>query len=596
MNRSWRHQLGAALGLRFGWRAQFLLSGEDRLTVERLLSTTRLFLAALALVTLYMEPHGPPWLRPVVHGLLVAYAVFAASVVILLRVRSEWILRARDVIHMGDVALAAIVTVMTNGPSSPFFVFFLYGLLAAALRWGFRATAFTGAAITMWYAFETVGFARIASEPLEPSTIVLRIAYLLIATVLLASLAGTQGTFHPERDVLSRMLARVMRSSSYRQSVEDALRELIDFTDARSAVLALQQIDSGRIYAWTLPRTGGITLTEERETDGIRWFFTMPADVIAWIVERRRSGLRVRGIGTEGNVVLDQDDLSQHRAMLGRTGSTVLVALSTHTPGWRARLYLFDPTCRHESDVRLLHHVVTQAGPALHGHYMIARLRTTIIEVARARISRELHDRLLQSLIGLEMEMEALRRRAETLPSVVRRDLPTIQQHLHEAILDTRDLMTEMRPRVSEGGVLGAVGEMMQRFRSDTGIEAVLSTDVQNVDASPRISAELVRIVQEALTNIRKHSRARHVHVHFGRVNGSWTLSIEDDGQGFAFTGTQSLAELEFTRRGPLVIEERVRAIGGDLRLQSEPGKGARLEVIWCDARGRTPKESIAHV
>lgn len=596
MTQSWRHRIGAALGLRFGWRAQFLLSGEDRLRVERLIAITRLFLAAVAVITLYLDPNEPATLARVAYGLLVAYVVFAVAVLVLLRLRSVWVLGARDVIHVCDIALAAILTVLTNGPSSPFYIFFVYGMLAAALRWGFRATALTGATITMWYAVETSVFAQFAPETITPTTVLFRIAYLLIATVLLASLAGTQGAFHAERDVLSRMLARVMRSSSYRQSVEDALRELLDFTDARVAVLALQQMDSGRIYTWTIARSGGLTLSEHRESDSQRWFFTMPANAIAWTIERRHGGVRVRGVGAEGAVPLDIDANPHHHATLRRNGATTCVVLRTETPGWRARLHLFDPTCRNDSDVRLLHHVVSQAAPALHSHYMIARLRTTIIEVARARISRELHDRLLQSLIGLEMEMEALRRRAETLPSVVRRDLPAIQQHLHEAILDTRDLMTEMRPRVSEGGVLGAVSEMVQRFRSDTGIDAVLSSDVENVDASPRISGELVRIVQEALTNIRKHSRARHVHVHFGRVNRSWTLAIEDDGKGFAFSGTQSLEELEFARRGPIVIEERVRAIGGDLRLRSEPGRGARLEVIWSDARGRAPKEASAHV
>ena len=79
--------------------------------------------------------------------------------------------------------------------------------------------------------------------------------------------------------------------------------------------------------------------------------------------------------------------------------------------------------------------------------------------------------------------------------------------------------------------------------------------------------------------NVRKHSGATHVLVRLGLREGYYRVSIEDDGRGFQFSGSLSYTQLEESGKGPLVIRERVRLIEGDLTIESNPGKGARLEV-----------------
>jgi signal transduction histidine kinase len=88
-----------------------------------------------------------------------------------------------------------------------------------------------------------------------------------------------------------------------------------------------------------------------------------------------------------------------------------------------------------------------------------------------------------------------------------------------------------------------------------------------------------VRIVQESLVNIRKHSGAQSAVVRFGSQESLWKLVVNDDGNGFPFAGCFGLAELDTLRRGPAVIKERVRAVGGDMIIESTPGHGSRLEI-----------------
>ena len=84
--------------------------------------------------------------------------------------------------------------------------------------------------------------------------------------------------------------------------------------------------------------------------------------------------------------------------------------------------------------------------------------------------------------------------------------------------------------------------------------------------------------------NILKHSPARNVLGGSDAQDGFWKLVVDDDGKGFDFSGRRELSDLDASRLGPMVIKERVRSIGGRLIVESQPGKGSRLEVL-CPQR-----------
>jgi signal transduction histidine kinase len=88
-----------------------------------------------------------------------------------------------------------------------------------------------------------------------------------------------------------------------------------------------------------------------------------------------------------------------------------------------------------------------------------------------------------------------------------------------------------------------------------------------------------VRIVQEALVNVRKHARARNVLIRLTGTDGGCTLVIEDDGVGFDFEGRFADDELAHRRIGPAIIRERARIAGAHLAIDSAPGAGARIEL-----------------
>jgi len=471
-------------------------------------------------------------------------------------------------------------------------VFFIFVLLAAALRWGVAPTAATGAAIALWYLAEAVLQPPLAEE-FDVTRFLMRTAYLLVATLVLAQLAGIQRAFYTDNYLLSRVLAGLKRGDSFTESLEDVLEAALVYTGAERAVLALADETAERLYIWQMlsaqsPRAAHVSLDERPRAERAALFFDAPAAALVWSAARGRDGsLRVRALGADGTAQPRDVEPEPHLALIDRYGATGYVGVSVRLPQWDVRLYVCNAIRVTDGDLRFLQRFGMHLGPALHSQYFVSRLRTRIGAVERARLARELHDGLIQSLLGLEMEIQAVRQTHGTTEPRMEETLERVQHNLHRTVLDTRDLMAELRPHpVSRAGLLPEVSGLVERFRNDTGIDARFSTDLETLDCAPRTCLEVSRIVREALINVRKHSGANQVMVHFGRREGRWTLSIDDNGRGFNFAGRRAQAELEAAGLGPVTIQERVQAIGGSLTVQSNPGSGARLEISWPSPPG----------
>jgi signal transduction histidine kinase len=248
---------------------------------------------------------------------------------------------------------------------------------------------------------------------------------------------------------------------------------------------------------------------------------------------------------------------------------------------WRGRVFLFNPSWRGEKqeELRFLLDFVRQVGPAVYNVYLLHRLRRRAGAAERARFARELHDGAVQSLIAVEMQVDVLRRQAEA-GKAIGGELGRIQGLLREEVLKLRELMQQMKAiEVDKGRLLRVLNDTVERFQRETGISARFVTDLEDLDMPQRVCRELLRIVQEGLVNVRKHSGARHALVRLGSTQHRWSLTLEDDGKGFPFEGRFDQEQMEQTGKGPMIIKERVRLIAGQLTVESNPGQGSRLEI-----------------
>src|SRR5208283_4686080 len=249
---------------------------------------------------------------------------------------------------------------------------------------------------------------------------------------------------------------------------------------------------------------------------------------------------------------------------------------------WRGRVFIFDPSWRGETqeELRFLLDLLRQVGPAVYNVYLLHRLRRRAGAAERARFARELHDGAVQSLIAVEMQVDVLKRQSENSPHVVTGELGRIQGLLREEVLKLRELMQQMKSiDVDDRRFMSVVNDTVERFERETGISTRFVTDIEKLVMPGRVCREMLRIVQEGLVNVRKHSKARHALVRLSSTDSQWSLTLEDDGKGFPFSGRLTQDELDQMGKGPVIIKERVRLIEGALTVESNPGTGTRLEV-----------------
>jgi signal transduction histidine kinase len=597
---------------RQSWRLRIPTDPGETRRIERWLATARVFLAISTLVAIRMDPTelGNSWAA---YGLFVFYLANGILILMLLRRRQESTAGFRLLVHAGDVAWPALISIFAEGPRTPFFLFFFFVLAAAAYRWGLWETLGTAAAevvllwiesyvlIHLWLrpsgsaAWRALLGLRVNAGTFEPQRLFMLSIYLLVMGLLLGYLAEQQKHLRAEKAVVTGTLARVRVEAGLTGTIEQIFHEAMSMYGASRAVVASQESHSQRVFVGELNKSNG------RGPSEFRWLDTGPRDGKTYLDDFAGEVCYASIDGERwSTMALDENGhqvpvenlapMSELRAV--QPFDSLVTVSFLFGREWRGRLFLFNPSWRGEKqeELRFLLDLVHQVGPAVYNVYLLHRLRRRAGAAERARFARELHDGAVQSLIAVEMQVDVLRRQSEA-GKPIGAELGRIQGLLREEVLKLRELMQQMKAiDVDSQRLLGVLNDTVERFQRETGISARFVTDIEELDMPQRICREILRIVQEGLVNVRKHSGARHVLVRLGSNPANWSLTLEDDGKGFPFAGRFNQSQMEEAGKGPMIILERLRLIGGELTVESNPGQGTRLEIS-IPRNGEMPHE-----
>jgi signal transduction histidine kinase len=584
--------------------------GETR-RVERWLATARVFLAVSALVAIRMDPTqlGHSWAA---YGLLGFYMGNGVLIIMLLRRRQQSTSSFRLLVHAADIVWPALISIFAEGPRTPFFLFFVFVLAAAAYRWGLWETLSTAAAevALLWIESFIVLHAKLAASgelpwrilaglrvnvvEFQPQRLFMLSVYLIVMGLLLGYLAEQQKHLRAEKAMVTGILAKVRVEAGLRGTLEQIFAEVVTMYGASKLLMAAQEAHSHRVFVGELRNSGGrpseLLWLEPAIGDRKNYLYKFPGDVCHAVSDGDRRS--VLALDHDGNQVPVPSMEPLERLQGLHSFRSLIVVSFLFGEEWKGRVFLFDPLRQGEKleDLRFLLDLVRQVGPAIYNVYLLHRLRRRAGAAERARMARELHDGAVQSLIAVEMQVDVLKRQAVS-EGPVGAELGRIQGLLREEVLKLRELMQQMKSiDVDAQRLLAVLIDTVERFQRETGISARFVSAVEELDMPQRVCRELVRIVQEALVNVRKHSHAQHALVRLDSNDSQWKLTLEDDGQGFPFSGRFTQSELDEIGKGPMIIKERVRLIAGELTVESNPGQGTRLEVT-VPRSGELPHE-----
>ncbi len=367
-------------------------------------------------------------------------------------------------------------------------------------------------------------------------------------------------------EVLYDVAASVNASRNLDELLTHFLHTLREVTNARAATVRLVTDDGSAMRL-----VGSVGLSDEA-------------------IERERIAPIARCMcgKTLGDGVIRRQAVSQCSPNVGGPifpGDTraEVIAVPLHYQGRQLGVYNLFVSCDQKAEREDLHPLLSSIGHHLGMAIEKARLdeetRRLNIMQERAMLAHELHDSLAQTLATLRFQIRMLEETQNNDGEVARSDVLKIRQNLDTAYTELRELVAHFRAPIHPHGLLPAIEEIVNEYRKSSPMHILVQKQWQAAALPPEKETQVLRIIQESLSNARKHANARNVRI-LMRCNeaGEYCVLVEDDGEGI---GDESGSR----RGGPgehvglSIMRERAALLGGELRIESEPGEGTRVEL-----------------
>jgi signal transduction histidine kinase len=511
------------------------------------------------------------------HALAASY--WGLSLVVLFAAVSDsakWLIFVADTV---DLIFPTCMALLTGGTNSPFYVLYLWVVFAASVRGGIKqavvtAGICTGVVVAALSLLSVGDFRTLVRGEYDPSALVLTSAYYLMVLTAILYLAEKQKRIRSATLLVSRLIANARIDVGMTRSLQTILADVVHTFGAQEAIVVCRDRQSSQTVLLKVADTEQKATWQEIRPDEAAQFFELSVAPSA-----------EPGVKSQPRVAyMKRAQVRSWHSMFGEARTKLLLANISEFPDWDVELFLLDPRDRGYSALWLLERIVVDVVPTIYNVYLVRRLRSRAKALERSRLAHELHDGTLQSLFAMRLQLKALHRRHVLTPQIGS-DIDRVEQLLRAEMIQLRGLMQRMSdPTVEPGDLVKILAECVSKFERDSDLHTTFICDSPVINLPSETCRELVRITQEALVNIHKHSGAHNVMVEFRGMHGIYLLGIEDDGVGFDFKGQFAAAELNRMQKGPRMIKQRVESIGAKLMIFSNPGRGSRLEIVLTPA------------
>ena len=229
---------------------------------------------------------------------------------------------------------------------------------------------------------------------------------------------------------------------------------------------------------------------------------------------------------------------------------------------------------------QVVHAVASQIGVAITNAQLYEQIQDLSILEERDRIAREMHDGMAQVLGYVNAKAFAVRKLlAEGHISEAEEYLSQLEEAARDVYADVREGVLALRTTaVGDGGLIDTISDYLEKYTRQSGVQVRYQAtgSVADVSLPASVDLQVMRIIQEALSNVRKHSRAKDVEVTLASENGHLAILVADKGRGFDVSGA---ARGEWPRFGLQTMRERAESIRATFEVESEPGEGTTVRV-----------------
>jgi len=541
---------------------------------EWVIAQGRLFLCGLSLLAILLEPPQPPHFASATYILLISYSAYALGLV----AATHWRLpdlSAQRGIHAADVVATSLLLFLTEGPTSPFYAFFTFILLAATLRWSWQGVFRTLAILLLALAVSSV--AQSGRPPAPPSTTdefdrtLIRMAYLAVIAGMLAYVSAYRERSRERLAKLAEWPTYVMRDKDV-PAFASTLAHAADVLGAPRVLAIWEEAEEPftNIASWT---QGSYQQTAEpaRAVPDLVPPVLMRS---AFATDDAASDLILLPTGhTNAREPLVDPDVLRRFHIVSMATAPFAGSIC------RGRVFALDRTGWTSDHLLSMEIVASRMAVELDREVLHAQAEDAAAMRERIQLARDLHDGVLQSLAaaGLQLKLSAA-----SLDDESRSRLDTVKRLLTNEQRRIREYVQAMRPKPEVQGQV-VLSQDLGRLLTETARswDCALSFVVEPDDAkvSTRLATQLSLMLPEAIANAVRHGQASQLGVVVRQANDGLTIVVHDNGSGFGNAAAtdrhsgQSASDVK-----PASLSERVGELGGSLEVLSS-STGAELRI-----------------
>ena len=548
-----------------------------QIRAERLIAAGRVVLAACALTAVSLPPPDALLVyRRIVYAFLGSYALYAVAVALAVWLAPRPLRRMRLATHLVDLVMFAVMMLSEQHVASGFFVFFVFSLLSAALRWQWRGTLFT--AITAFgIALIAALYQATVAEVFDSNRFLVRGLYLSVAAILLGSL----GVYEVR---LRREVARLASwSTGLPDNADEMFRELLirlaDILAAPRVLLVWEEREepwlnvalwSGEELEWSRDAPNTITpLTADALADVDFFCADTAASLPTVVYAVDRDFFRWRGAPL-------------NEALRTRFAIRRVLTVRFQSANAVGRIFWLDKA-RMSSDLLSFAQLIAGHVSARIDHFhLLADRRRAAAEEERVRLARDLHDGLHQSLTAMALKLEEVRALVDEEPLTAQKRLHGIQRLITAEQRYLRYFIRHLKPFAlpePDASLTARLELLGQRVELQWGLTVDIQAAHVGEPLGSEIADELYYLISEAVVDAARHAGATNVRVELDIGETAISIVIVDNGRGFRFRGRYSHVALKPSRLAPVTLGERVDALDGALTIDSS-SKGARIEIV----------------
>ncbi len=546
---------------------------------ERFIGLGRVALAMFALLAIWLDPSQPANYADDTYVLLFLYVVYAL-VAALVSWRTDtptanWGL----VTHLTDLVVFSLLMYLTEGPTSPFFVFFTFALLSATLRWQWRGTIWTAAAaLAVLLAFGILAGETLTGPDFELNRVIIRTIYLTVAAAMLGYVGAHQEAIRRELWQLSAGPFGLLQDS------QAPIREIVEYV---GDVFGAPRV----VMVWSEGDEPWLNLASW-SADGFHYSREPPGRYDPLVAEPlARVGFLCWNARAPGGTVVYGGAGAFHRwrgapldpGLRARFRINTVLSLWLSAQSMEGRLFVLDKPDPTTDDLLVGEVVAGQVEACMDQQDLLRKLQEAAANEERVRVARDLHDGVLQSLTATALQLKALGRLMAKDPRAAARHLQETQGVLLEAQRDLRTFIQQLKPgltrvKTPDFGLADELRALAERLSRRWSLKVSCSVDPPGARVSAALAQQIFWIIGEGAANAKKHGRSSGIDVEVQARDGWVTISIGDDGRGFPFRGHYDHAALARGDLGPATLRERIAALGGKLAIDSSAA-GARLDI-----------------